>query len=91
VLNDPDPQATPAPYNVSVTPFEGGVSITVSGGGSCQSGLDTESVVTFLSALDAQQLEKDVLEGLGMLEGDGGPTFTQALLARLVTIAQGAW
>lgn len=82
-----DPQG----YNVSVVPFEGGVSITVSGGAPRQGGLDTDSVVAFLSALDPDQLEKDALEGLGMLDGDGETSFTKALLARLITIAKGEW
>lgn len=86
----PTPDA-PTPYNVSVTPFEGGVSITVSGGGSCQGGLDTGSVIAFLSALDPDQLEKDALEGLGMLDGEDGTSFTKALMARLIAIAEGTW
>lgn len=83
--------AAGAPYNVSVTPFDGGVSITVSGGGSCQGGIDTASVVAFLSALDPDQLEKDALDALGLLEGDGQGSFTKALLARLIAIADGSW
>jgi hypothetical protein len=84
-------EAPQAPYNVSVVPFSGGVSITVSGGGSCQGGLDIESIVSFLSSLDAEQLEKDVLGRLGMLDGDGETSYTHALLQRLVTIAKGEW
>lgn len=67
------------------------VLIAVAGGGSCQHSDDGEVVAAFLSALDPRQLEKEVLAGLGALEGDGESNFTQALLKRLVAIARGEW
>jgi hypothetical protein len=51
---------------------------------------DGDLVASFLSAMDAQQLEKDVLLNLGALEGEAGG-YTQALLQRLITIARGEW
>lgn len=56
-----------------------------------QDGPDGEMIASFLSSLDAHQLEKDVLEGMGLLEGDGESNFTTALLKRLATIARGEW
>lgn len=87
----PVPTAAQTPYQVTVQHGGNGVLIQVTGGGSCQGGIDTESVVAFLSALDPDQLEKDALDGLGMLDGDGETSFTKALLNRLVTIAKGEW
>ena len=52
---------------------------------------DGEAVASFLSALDAQQLEKDVLGGMGALEGDGEVSYTAALLKRVAAIARGEW
>lgn len=78
-------------YAVVVQHAPDGVVIHVSGQGDRQGGLDAESVVAFLSSLDAEQLEKDVLGGLGMLEDEGETSFTVALLQRLITIAKGEW
>lgn len=50
--------------------------------------MDTEAIVTFLSHVDAELLEKEALGDLGMLEGGEG-SFTVALLSRLIAIAQG--
>jgi hypothetical protein len=85
------PTAAQTGLNVVVQHAPDGVVIHVSGTAERQGGLDTESVVAFLSALDAEQLEKDVLTGLGALEGDGEVSFTKALLARLIVIAKGEW
>lgn len=52
---------------------------------------DGELIAGFLSAIDPQQLEKDVLEGLGALEGDGENSYTAGLLKRLAAIAKGEW
>lgn len=87
----PEGTAAQTPYNVTVQHGASGVLIQVTGGTSCQGGIDTESVVAFLSAIDPDQLEKDVLEGLGALEGDGPGGPTAATLARLIAIAKGEW
>ena len=50
--------------------------------------VDTEAIVGFLSHLDPETLEKDVLGSLGMLES-GESSYTAALLRRLIAIAQG--
>jgi hypothetical protein len=85
------PTAAQTGLNVVVQHGLDGVVIHVSGTANRQGGIDTESVVAFLSALDAEQLEKDVLTGLGTLEGDGEESFTKSLLARLIVIAKGEW
>lgn len=84
-------EAPQQPLSVVVGHHPNGVTIHVQATGSCQGGLDTESIVAFLSALDAEQLEKDVMEGMGLLDGDGEDSYTKALLKRLVTIARGEW
>lgn len=84
-------EANSAPLSVVVGHHPGGVTIQVMAPAACQGGIDTESVVAFLSALDAEQLEKDALDALGMLDGEGEDNFTRALLARLITIAKGEW
>lgn len=56
-----------------------------------QQDVDGEAIAGFLSAIDPEQLEKDVLEGMGLLQGDGETSFTAALLKRLAVIAKGAW
>lgn len=85
------PEAPQAALSVVVQHEADGVLIHVRGAGSCQPGIDTESVVAFLSAIDPEQLEKDALEALGMLDGDGESSFTKALLHRLVQYAGGTW
>lgn len=84
-------EAPQAGLSVVVQHEANGVLIHVTGAGSCQSGVDTESVVAFLSAIDPEQLEKDALEALGLLDGDGESSFTKALLNRLIQYAGGTW
>lgn len=89
---DPTPvQPGQGALSVVVQHEQGGVLIHVAAPGGRQGDLDTGSVVAFLSALDAEQLEKDALGDLGMLEDGGEVSFAQAMLNRMITIAKGEW